>query len=152
MDIIFREERLISVAVAQSGSTIKKRAGLGGFWSSLFFTEKITRLSEVISTLAIKIGLTGMQQSQLHKLLKNMIEFIPKRDLDTLQEQDVLNFLYLDMFEVQRVRFGGDLAITQRRLLRKVLNSLAKWLAKLTKSQQHRIEWLQQRAFHLSMG
>lgn len=152
MDSIFREEQPSLTPVTQSRLVIKKRYDLGSFWAALFVQKNVTQLSKVISTLAIKIGLNAMQHRQLRKLLKKAVSFTPQVDPDSLQEQDLLNFLYVDADEVHRRSDNSDLTFTELSSLKKVLNSLAKWLAKLTKTQQHRIELLQQRAFHLSMG
>ena len=152
MDIIFREERHTLATVAQSGAAIKKPNDLKGFWSSLFLPENVTHFAELISALATKIGLNALQHRQLRKLLKKAIDLTPQVDPDSLQEQDLLNFLYTDTDEAQQRMSSPSFTVAEFRSLRKVLNALSKWLVKLTKIQQHRIELLQQRAFHLSMG
>jgi len=152
MDIIFREEHHALATVAQSVAAKKKPNDLKGFWSSLFLPEKVTPFVELISALATKIGLNALQHRQLRKLLKKAIDLIPQVAPDSLQEQDLLNFLYVDADEAQQRVSNSSFIAPEFRSLQKVLNTLSKWLVKLTKIQQHRIELLQQRAFHLSMG
>jgi hypothetical protein len=152
MDIIFREEHHTLARIAQSEAAIKKPIDEKGFWSSLFLAENVSHFAELISALATKIGLNALQHRQLRKLLKKAIDLTEQVAPDSLKEQNLLNFLYADADEALQRVSNPSFTAPEFRSLRKILNALSKWLVKLTKIQQHRIELLQQRAFHLSMG
>jgi len=152
MDIIFREEHHTLTTLAQNGAAIKKPNDVKGFWSSLFLPEDVTHFTKLISSLATKIGLDAIQQRQLRKLLKKALDLTEQVASGSLQEQNLLNFLYADADEAQQRVSNPNFTVAEFGTLRKVLNALSKWMVKLTKIQQLRVELLQQRAFHLSMG